>query len=83
MIVKRKKPEDGASLVVDLVNTEGNTDYIKDGEIVKNAPNKVVLVTAESDLDGIADSYETGTIAYTAGFKNIWQLSAGGEWVEV
>ena len=84
MIVNRsKKAQTDAPQIVDLVNTEGNTDYIKGGKVYKNAPTKVVLISAESDLAVIKNNYEPGTIAYTAGFKKMWQLDESGTWVEV
>ena len=90
MIVNRSKPglpseEDiyNSPHKVDLVNTAGNTDYIKDGTIYQNSPLQVVLIESESDLDNLTDLYEPGTIAYTAGFAGMWQLDSEGNWVEV
>ena len=83
MLVKREKEGSTTPLKSDVVNTTGNQDYIKGGKIYHNAPTASVLVTAQSDLAGLTDLYETGTIAYTAGFAKMWQLSAAGSWVEV
>lgn len=82
MLVNRKKPNDAVTRVADVVQDTGSTDYILDGKIYKNAPVKSVIVTSESDLADLI-GYEVGTIAYTAGFASMWQLSAGGQWVEV
>lgn len=57
-----------------------DTDYIdQNGNIIKNDDAKMVMVRNKSDLDLLND-YRPGTIAYTAGFKNMWQADADGEW---
>ena len=83
MLVRHNKPGSNTPYSSDLVNTTGNMDYLKNGKIYKNAPTASVLVTAESDLEGLTAKYEPGTIAYTAGFVDMWQLSAAGEWVAI
>lgn len=48
-----------------------------------------VLITGESDLEEMTNMppgtmpYAPGTIAFTAGFKRIWQLSIEGAWVDL
>lgn len=75
--------EDGRNIhYQDVVNTRGNTDYVKNGEVYKNNPSQSVMVSEQSDLADLTD-YGVGTIAYTAGFKKLWQKSADGTWVEV
>lgn len=57
-----------------------DTDYVdNNGNIVKNDDAKTVMVRSKLDLP-LFSGYNPGTLAYTAGFKNIWQLDAGGEW---
>ena len=57
-----------------------DTDYVDgSGNLVKNDDAKMVMVRNKADLD-ILGSYRPGTIAYTAGFKNMWQLDASSEW---
>ena len=57
-----------------------DTDYVDgNGNLVKNDDAKMVMVRSKADLDVIV-GYRPGTIAYTAGFKNMWQLDASGEW---
>ena len=57
-----------------------DTDYVDgNGNLVKNDDAKMVMVRNKADLD-IFGSYRSGTIAYTAGFKNMWQLDASSEW---
>lgn len=63
--------------VVDVIDTL--VDYVADGELHKNSLVKNVMVESESDLDELS-SYGVGTIAYTAGLKDVWQKDADGEW---
>lgn len=62
--------------------------YIKNGKLVigrMNTEDSQVMVESESDLDALSASGECvpGTIAFTAGYNDMWQLSASGEWVDV
>lgn len=61
----------------------GQTDYVQDGELHRGGTAPSVMVTAQTDLENLPDDYPPGTIAYTAGFKAMWQLSAAGEWVSL
>lgn len=57
-----------------------DTDYVDEsGNFVKNDDTKMVMVRSKVDLD-LLEGYRPGTIAHTAGFKNMWQLDAGGVW---
>ena len=57
-----------------------DTDYVDgNGNLVKNDDAKMVMVRNKADLD-ILEGYRPGTIAHTAGFKNMWQLDASSEW---
>lgn len=60
----------------------GMMDAVVDGVLIRDIPAKAVLVTAQSDLANLP-VYPAGTVAYTAGFKAMWQLAASGSWVEV
>ena len=67
----------------DIGATIGSTDYVDaDGNIQRDKNQVSVLVRDETDLALLTD-YAVGTIAYTAGFADIWQLGADGEWTEV
>ena len=85
MRVDRTKPGGAVPYenTVDLVNSAGNIDYIQDGILYENSTVKAVQVESSDDLAGIASRYETGTIAYTAGFAKMWQMSSSRTWVEV
>ena len=60
----------------------GENDVVTANGLVKNVPAPSVLVTSESDLSELPD-YPAGTIAYTAGFKAMWQLDSSGSWVSM
>ena len=57
--------------------------YIKDGAYYGPAPEYSVMVPDESDLEDIPSELPVGTIAYTAGYKKMWQKAADGEWVSL
>lgn len=57
-------------------------DVVSGGSLIRDLTAPAVMVTAESDL-GNLPAYPAGTLAYTAGFGSMWQLSSAGEWVEV
>ena len=82
MIIERKDPWSRKNHLADVVHNIGNTDYLKNGEVQTGAPALCVLVTSQSDLDILTD-YEPGTIAYTAGFANMWQKAANGDWTSI
>ena len=62
------------------VQSRSETDYVKDGVLFRGSGSASVMVTAQTDLAKITDK-APGTIAYTAGFANMWQLAADGSWV--
>lgn len=63
--------------------TSGEIDYVKDGTLYRGANAPVVQVNAESELSELSTIYSVGTIAYTAGWKNAWQLDSSGSWVSM
>lgn len=61
----------------------GSTNDVVHGNLlVKDTPAPAVLVSSLSDLANLP-AYPAGTIAYTAGYQLMWQLSAAGDWVSV
>lgn len=64
------------------VLTGGMVDVFKDGMLTKDTPTSSILVSSQSDLANL-EGITAGSIAFTAGFTNIWQLSPTGTWVEV
>jgi hypothetical protein len=57
-------------------------DVLQGGGVAMDIPTPAVMVTAESDLANLPE-YPAGTIAFTAGFSAMWQLSAAGNWVSM
>ncbi len=62
------------------VQSEPECDYVQNGVIYTGAKAESVMVTSQSDLEQLS-GYAPGTIAYTAGFTDMWQLAADGTWV--
>ena len=60
----------------------GNIDYVKNLEI-KTTPNRSVMIEDEDTDFALLGSYPPGTVAFTAGWKKVWQKATSGEWVEV
>lgn len=57
--------------------------YIKNGKLNNVIGQSIqVMVESASDLEELAEA-SVGTIAFTAGFANIWQLNANGEWIAI
>lgn len=61
----------------------GQVDYVKDGQLYVGANVPSVMVTDALILEELKPIYPPGTIAYTAGFKAMWQLDADGKWVVI
>lgn len=69
--------------VYDIVQNAGTVDYIdEDGKLQIDEKQPTVMVRSATDLSSLV-TYPTGSIAYTAGFKTMWQKNHVGEWVEV
>lgn len=58
----------------------GDIDYVQDTKLVTGAMPSSIMISDESDLDELTE-YTPGSIAYTAGFGEMWQLGADGTWV--
>ena len=59
-------------------------DYVKNGVLHKQVPSDSVLVGSSADLAAVAENYNPGVVAYTAGFKHMWQLDVDGStWVSI
>ena len=71
--------------VFDFVTTLGNVDFVDaDGAIHTEEPVRGVMVRSEDDLALSAfEDYSPGTIAFTAGFENLWQKAADGTWASI
>lgn len=61
--------------------TSSETDYVKDGNLYRGSNSPSVMVESKSNIADLLelDIYAPGTIFFTAGMQNMWQLSAAGE----
>ena len=87
MLRGTKRPLDTQDLdiqnwVADVVQPMENIDIVKDGVLYPDNPIRQVLVGSESDLDQLGE-YAPGTLAFTAGYLNIWQKSVDGTFVAI
>lgn len=57
-------------------------DVVHGDDLTPNVPAPSVLVESQSNLANLPP-YPAGTIAYTAGFKSMWQLNAAGSWISM
>ena len=71
----QKKPQ-----ILDLVHNKSLMAYVDGNKIISNIPMQTILVSAHSDLENLID-YSPGTIAYTAGYRQMWQKAPNGSWV--
>ena len=64
-----------------MVPSRGLYDWIgTDGVLHIGETAKSVLVTSSGDFSAL-QGYPPGTIAYTAGYVDMWMLDNGGDWV--
>ena len=64
------------------IKTISYIDYVKNGEVNVGADASSILISAESDLQQL-EGYSPGSIAHTAGYKRMWELSTDGVWTEL
>lgn len=57
-------------------------NYVTANDLVTAVPCHQVMVSGSSDLSAL-EEYPPTTIAYTAGYANIWQKGIDGEWVAI
>jgi hypothetical protein len=57
-------------------------DVVNGNDLTPNVAVPSVLVESQSNLANLPP-YPAGTIAYTAGFKAMWQLNAAGSWISM
>ncbi len=67
--------------IIGRQQTSGETDYVKDGKLNRGANAPSVMVSSENDLKELTKIYTPGTVAYTAGFKAMWQLNSDSAWI--
>lgn len=59
-----------------------HTLSVRNGQLANITP-VTVMVSAEADLATIVNEVPAGSIAYTAGFAQMWMKSQEGNWVEI
>lgn len=53
---------------------------VSNGELVKHYPQSI-MVANQTELNALdTTGIEPGTLAYTAGYANMWQLDSDGAW---
>ena len=55
-----------------------NIDYVKDGKIHEDVPINQVMVADKAEAQSKLSDYPPGTIAFTAGYQQMWQKKADG-----
>lgn len=73
-----------SNLIALLTNrsVQGNA-YVKNGELYQGNTAQAILVKNQAELDEVKKHVAPGSIAYTAGYGSMWQLSAAGSWEEI
>ena len=59
-----------------------NIDYIKNGKIHADVTSNTVMVASKSEAESTLGDYPPGTIAFTAGYVQMWQKAADGTWAD-
>ena len=62
------------------IMTLGEIAYMLDGVLMDGREAKMVMVESDDDLTDLAGIVNPGSIAFTAGMGDIWQLKADGTW---
>lgn len=55
-------------------------DYVDDNNVLHVGGDGGLMVSDESQLDLLPDSYGPGTMAHTAGWKSTWEKGIDGTW---
>lgn len=66
-----------------VTGTSAIVDYVQDGVLHVSATTRSVCVASRADLASLPKEYPPGSVAFTAGFKELWQLDATGAWVDM
>ena len=69
--------------ILEVKSNKPGMDVIVSGGVLANVQASSVMVEDQYDLPGMY-TYAPGTIAFTPGYKAIWQLNnAGTTWVDL
>lgn len=69
----------GIGNLLNMFLRNGETNMVKGGVLHVSRPPRAVQVESEADLFFLGE-LPAGSIAYTAGYAQMWQLSAAGSW---
>lgn len=69
-------PNNSRNIAVD------DMDYVQDDKLIIGSKPSSVMVSSENDLTDL-EGYVPGSIAYTAGFADMWQLDSDGNWISL
>lgn len=59
-------------------------DFVQGDVVVQGRQTRLVMVKNKAELSKLVPyGYNPGTLAFTSGMKNIWQLDADGAWQPV
>lgn len=61
----------------------GQTDYVRNGELHSVGIASAVMISSSDDLAELSTHYPPGTLAYTPGFRDMWQLNAEANWISI
>lgn len=64
---------------ISRVQSMDELDYVDDGDLIRGSSAGSVMIESSSDLSLLTD-YAPGSIAFTAGYENMWQKKADGTW---
>lgn len=66
-----------------ILNPSNKTQKVYDGDNSYDVTVYSIFIESQSDLADIPSSVAAGSLAYTAGFENVYQKDFDGNWVEV
>lgn len=69
----------GIGNLLNMFLHNGETNTVKAGVLHRSDPPQAILVESQADLEHLGE-VPAGSIAYTAGYGSMWQLSAAGSW---
>lgn len=69
----------GIGNLLNMFLHNGATNTVKAGVLHRSDPPQAILVESQADLEHLGE-VPAGSIAYTAGYASMWQLSAAGSW---
>lgn len=66
-----------------IINPSNKSYTYVDGDTRKDLSVSTILLETADDINDLGDDVAVGSLAYTAGFTNVFQRDFDGNWVEV